>query len=135
MIKYKIKRIIGILFLFITIITTNIFSLNIDIASASEPKESKLIEKISKDYTNKFCNSIGFGLSKESAMNFSLIENKKVFEKKKDIRNIDPILIAEKISISVIEKCGYPINLTGESGINEFKTYYLQKYNDLKSAK
>ena len=38
-------------------------------AEASVIKNDKLIERISKDYTNKFCNSIAFGLSKESAMN------------------------------------------------------------------
>ena len=35
--------------------------------------------------------------------------------------------LAEEIAISVIEKCGYPINLYGEEGILEFKSYYLSK--------
>ncbi|ABM76228.1 Hypothetical protein NATL1_16711 [Prochlorococcus marinus str. NATL1A] len=94
---------------------------------ASENAESVLIKKVSESYTKKFCNSIGFGLSKESAMNFSLNENNKVFNKRKEFNSINKELLADKIAISVIEKCGYPINLSGEKGILEFKTYYLSK--------
>ena len=94
---------------------------------ASESDDNKLIEKVSQSYTNKFCNAIGFGLSKESAMNFSLKENKQVFKKKKGINQINKELLAEEIAISVIEKCGYPINLSGEKGVLDFKSYYLSK--------
>ena len=94
---------------------------------ASESVDSVLIKKASQSYTKKFCNSIGFGLSKESAMNFSLKENNQVFNKRKDFNNINKDLLSEKIAIGVIEKCGYPINLTGENGIQEFKNYYLSK--------
>ena len=94
---------------------------------ASESTDSVLIKKVSKSFTKKFCNSIGFGLSKESAMNFSLAENNQVFNKKKDFKNINKELLAEEIAISVVEECGYPINLSGEKGIQEFKSYYLLK--------
>ena len=95
--------------------------------SATEGIDNKLINKVSKSYTKKFCNAIGFGLSKESAMDFSLAENKQVFNKKKGFNDINKELLAEEIAISVIEKCGYPINLSGEKGILEFKNYYLSK--------
>ena len=94
---------------------------------ASESADSVLIKKVSDSYTKKFCNSIGFGLSKESAMNFSLKENNQVFNKKKGFNNINKELLADKIALEVVEKCGYPINLSGEQGILEFKTYYLSK--------
>ena len=94
---------------------------------ASESADSVLIKKVSESYTKKFCNSIGFGLSKESAMNFSLKENNQVFNKRKGFNNINKELLADKISIAVVEKCGYPINLSGEQGILKFKTYYLSK--------
>ena len=94
---------------------------------ASESADSVLIKKVSESYTKKFCNSIGFGLSKESAMNFSLKENNQVFNKRKEFNNINKELLADKIAIAVVEKCGYPINLSGEQGILEFKTYYLSK--------
>ena len=94
---------------------------------ASESADSVLIKKVSESYTKKFCNSIGFGLSKESAMNFSLEENNQVFNKRKEFKSINKDLLADKIAIAVVEKCGYPINLSGEQGILEFKTYYLSK--------
>tara|TARA_B100000579_G_C22840310_1_gene861065 strand:+ start:359 stop:643 length:285 start_codon:yes stop_codon:yes gene_type:complete len=85
------------------------------------------MEKVSKSYTKKFCNSIGFGLSKDSAMNFSYEENKQVFKKQKEMNNLNKDLLAEEIAISVVEQCGYPINLSGEKGILDFKDYYLSK--------
>ncbi len=94
---------------------------------ASESDDAKLIAKVSQSYTKKFCNAIGFGLSKESAMDFSIAENTQVFRKKKGIDSINKELLAEEIAISVIEKCGYPINLSGEKGVQEFKNYYLVK--------
>ena len=60
-------------------------------------------------------------------MKFSIEENKQVFKKRKEMKNINKELLAEEIAISVIEKCGYPIKLTGEKGILEFKSYYLSQ--------
>ena len=94
---------------------------------ASESADSVLIKKVSESYTKKFCNSIGFGLSKESAMNFSITENNQVFTKKKGFNNINKELLAEEIATSVVEKCGNPIALRGDNGIMEFKSYYLSK--------
>tara|TARA_B100001250_G_C19408040_1_gene617782 strand:- start:252 stop:656 length:405 start_codon:yes stop_codon:yes gene_type:complete len=125
--KEKFKKIIRFLFAFNFLICSTLIIFHPEELYASESVESVLIKKVSKSYTNKFCNSIGFGLSKESAMNFSLKENNQVFNKRKDYNNINKELLAEKIAISVIEKCGYPINLSGEKGILEFKSYYLSK--------
>ena len=123
--KKKINNLIGIFSLFIIILTTNILFIKTDIVSASEVKDSNLIEKISKDYTKKFCNSIGFGLSKESAMNFSFSENREIFKKRKGIDNIDKELLANKIASSVIDGCGYQLNLYGDKDIEEFANDYL----------
>ena len=93
--------------------------------SAIEKENTILLEKISSDYTKKFCNSIGFGLSKESAMNFSYSENKKIFEKRKGFLSIDKESLASKIADSVIFSCGYKLDLYGDKGIKEFKNFYL----------
>ena len=111
--------------LLITIIL--LLNLNVKTVSAIEKYDVKLIEKISKDYTKKFCNSIAFGLSKESAMNFSIAENKQVFKNKKGVNKIKKEILAEEIAISTVENCGYLINLKGQKGIEEFKNYYLDK--------
>ena len=61
---------------------------------ANEAQATDLIERVSKDFTSKFCNSTGFGLSKESAMAFSVSENNAAFKKKKGFQNIDKELLA-----------------------------------------
>ena len=124
--KEKFKKITLRLFAFIFLCSILVV-FHTEALSASESNPSVFIKKVSNSYTKKFCNAIGFGLSKESAMTFSLEENKQVFKNKKEINTLDKELLAEDIAISVIEKCGYPINLSGEKGIIEFKNYYLSK--------
>ena len=126
--KRTLKNLIFKIFTLIILFSSTIY-FNVEKVSALESASSSLIKKVSKDYTKKFCNAIGFGLSKESAMSFSMEENKKVFIKRKGINDIDKELLAEEIAISVIENCGYPINLVGEEGIKEFKSYYISKIN------
>ena len=125
--RTKLMRFFLKLFKFAFIIGTIFIIFNQQETYALDDQESVFIKKVSRSYTKKFCNSIGFGLSKESAMNFSIEENKQVFKKRKEIKNINKDLLAEEIAISVVEKCGYPINLYGEKGILEFKNYYLSK--------
>ena len=126
----KLSGLILRLFICILITSSAFITFHTEVLYASEIDQSNLIKKVSKDYTKKFCNSIGFGLSKESAMIFSIKENKQVFRKMKEINNINKDLLAKEIAISVVEKCGYPINLNGEEGILEFKNYYLSKYKE-----
>ena len=125
--KDTLKTIFLRLFTLMFIMFSILFFFQTESLSAAESSDHKLINKVSKSYTKKFCNAIGFGLSKESAMDFSLAENKQVFKNKKGFYDINKELLAEEIAISVIEKCGYPINLSGEKGILEFKKYYLSK--------
>ena len=125
--KARFKKINLRLFAFIILIFSTLFIFHTGELYASGSVDSTLIKKVSRSYTKKFCNSIGFGLSKESSMNFSLKENNQVFNKRKDFKNINKDALAEEIAIGVIEKCGYPIKLSGEKGIIEFKNYYLSK--------
>ena len=125
--KARFKKINLRLFAFIVLIFSTLFIFHTDELYASESADSTLIKKVSRSYTKKFCNSIGFGLSKESSMNFSIKENNQVFNKRKNFENINKEALAEEIAIGVIEKCGYPIKLSGEKGIMEFKNYYLSK--------
>ena len=125
--KDKFKKITSRLFAFIFFICSTSIFFHTEELNASETSDSVLIKKVAKSYTKKFCNSIGFGLSKESAMTFSLKENNQVFLKRKEFNNINKELLAEEVAIAVVEKCGYPINLSGEKRILEFKNYYLSK--------
>ena len=127
----KLKKINLRLFTIIFMMCSILIIFNAEEVYALESVNSVLIKKVSKSYTQKFCNSIGFGLSKESAMNFSLKENNQVFKKRKEFNNLNKELLAEEIAIAVVEKCGYPINLSGEKGILEFKDYYISKDREL----
>tara|TARA_B100000965_G_scaffold357375_1_gene336043 strand:+ start:719 stop:1114 length:396 start_codon:yes stop_codon:yes gene_type:complete len=125
--RKKLNKIFLSSFAFIFVVCSALIVFHTEHLYALEIGDSVLIQKVSQSYTKKFCNSIGFGLSKESAMNFSLKENNQVFNKRKGFKDINKDLLAEKIAIAVVEKCGYPINLSGERGILEFKNYYLSK--------
>tara|TARA_B100000214_G_scaffold308562_1_gene239946 strand:- start:30 stop:416 length:387 start_codon:yes stop_codon:yes gene_type:complete len=125
--KDRFRKITISLFALVCLICSMLNIVHPEQTYASESEDTVLIRKVSQSYTKKFCNSIGFGLSKESAMNFSLKENNQVFNKRKNFKNINKELLAEEIAIAVIEKCGYPIKLSGEKGILEFKSYYLSK--------
>ena len=126
----KFKKITSMLFAFILFIYSTLAIVHTEELYASESNDSVLLKKVSQSYTKKFCNSIGFGLSKESAMNFSLAENNQVFNKRKDFNHINKELLAEEIANAVVIKCGYPINLSGEKGVKEFKSYYLSRDQD-----
>ena len=110
---------------FLFVLFVSFAPLNLKALANVEKQNDRLIERISKDYTSKFCNSIAFGLSKESAIRFANKENKLIFKKKKGFDNINKEFMADKIAISVVENCGYPLGLKGEKGINEFKAYYI----------
>ncbi len=129
--KKKAFSLIG----FIILMCSTLIIFHAEALYASDSSDALLTKKVSQSYTKKFCNSIGFGLSKESAMNFSLKENNQVFHKRKEFNNINKEILAEEIAIAVIEKCGYPINLLGEKGIMEFKNYYLSKDKEFSSSK
>jgi len=98
---------------------------NLEAFAASEKSIDNLTEKISRDYTKKFCNSIAFGLSKDSAMIFAIKENNQIFQKRKGIGSLNEKLVANKIADSVVATCGYPLNLVGEQGVNEFENDYI----------
>jgi len=97
-------------------------------ADSINPNE-RLIERISKDYTNKFCNSIAFGLSQESAMTFANKENNQIFRKKKGFDNLNKDLLANNIANSVVDNCGYILNLKSEKDIKEFEKDYISMNN------
>ncbi len=115
-IRKMIKSISFITFIFAFIIGT----FNLDVQALTINQNEKLIERISKDFSKKFCNGIGFGLSKESAMNFAMKENIAIFKNKKGVEDIDNKVMAEKITLSVVDKCGYELNITEEEWASNF---------------
>ena len=128
-IKNQLRDIVGFIFIiiagiFITIIPTYNYVLaanEVDLSKLN--KINKLEEKVSKRFANKFCNSIGFGLSKDSSIKFAIGENRMELAENKLAKEIDIKEIEDKTAKSIIAKCGYAINQVGEEGTNEFSEY------------
>ena len=97
------KLIFAVFFLF--------FSFDVQVNALTTKHNDQLIERIAKDFSRKFCNGVGFGLSQESAVNFAMKENIATFKNKKGIEGIDTKAINDKVTTSVVEQCGYSLTL------------------------
>ena len=61
--------------------------------------------KISKKFSNTYCNSIKFGISKDSALKFSIGETNKEFSNNSLNKFIDYKVLNKKILISLEKNC------------------------------
>ena len=96
----------------------------------SDPTVSLLQNRISNNFSKKFCNSIKNGLSKDEAMTSAMIKTENIISftynpQKKWIEKED---LANQISIKVINNCGWSFGLIGKEGIEYFKSYFLEIY-------
>ena len=96
----------------------------------SDPTVSLLQNRISNNFSKKFCNSIQNGLSKDEAMTSAMIKTENIVSftynpQKKWIEKED---LANQISIKVINNCGWSFGLIGKEGIDYFKSYFLEIY-------
>ena len=97
----------------------------------SDPAVSLLQNRISKNFSKKFCNAIQNGLSKDEAMTSSIVKTENIVSfsynpQKKWIEKED---LANQISINVVNECGWSFGLVGKEGINYFKSYFLEIYD------
>ena len=97
----------------------------------SDPTVSLLQNRISKNFSKKFCNAIQNGLSKDEAMRSSIVKTENIVSfsynpQKKWIEKED---LANQISIKVINDCGWSFGLMGKEGIDYFKSYFLEIYD------
>ena len=111
MIRFR-NRFLSVFFIITFVFSIVFSSFDLEVNALSVKQNDELIERIAKDFSKKFCNGVGFGLSQESAVNFAMKENMAIFKNKKGIENIDANSIAEKVSITVVDKCGYQLNLS-----------------------
>ena len=73
--------------------------------------------KISRKFSNTYCNSIKFGISKEGSLRFSIGETNKEFSNNKLNKFIDYELLNKNILLSIENKCQ----------ISDFPKYELEK--------
>lgn len=124
------------IYFLISLIITFIFSpFQSKVYAYQDSKMEKLTEKIATGYSNKFCNAIGMGISRDGATKLAIMENEKskfntklwselLFSGEKNINKLKDQDIDLLISTIVINKCGDAINLKGDKGIEEFSTYF-----------
>ena len=55
----------------------------------------------------------------------TILQIKKVHMKGIKLKNVDKELLAHEIAYSVVDGCGYQLDLYGDEDIDEFANYYL----------
>ena len=132
---FQITKIIIVTFIALIGITTKPLLVN---AQDEIVNDSLFLEeRIAKNYSKKICNAIGIGLSKESAIKLSILENKEskfnpslwieiINSGDKNISRIDNSKLYFRISEEVVSECGYPLKLKGSDGINLFYNEFIK---------
>ena len=97
----------------------------------SDPTVSLLQNRISRNFSTKYCNSIKNGLSKDEAMTSAIVKTENIvsFSYNPQKKLIEKEDLANQISIKVINECGWSFGLVGKEGIDYFKKYFLEIYD------
>ena len=114
-----------IIFLYLTFFSSPSFALKL-----SDPSVSLLQNRISNNFTKKYCRAIKNGLSKDEAMKSAIVKTENIISfsynpQKKWIEKDD---LANQISLQVVNDCGWSFGLTGKEGSDYFKSYFLEIY-------
>tara|TARA_B100000524_G_scaffold327246_1_gene211232 strand:- start:749 stop:1093 length:345 start_codon:yes stop_codon:yes gene_type:complete len=96
-----IRNILNILFsLLLFIVDSPVYSIDF----APKAIESYTL-RISRKFSNTYCNSIKFGISKDGALNFSIGETNKEFSNNKLNKFVDYELLNKNILLSLEKNC------------------------------
>ena len=98
--------------------------------NTSDPSVSLLQNRISNNFSRKYCSAIQNGFSKDEAMKSAIVKTENIISfsynpQKKWIEKSD---LANQISLQVVNDCGQSIGLIGKDGVNYFKSYFLEIY-------
>ena len=104
--------------------------LKVEALNTSDPSVSLLQNRISNNFSKKYCNAIQNGFSKDEAMKSAIIKTENIISfsynpQKKWIEKDD---LANQISLQVVNNCGWSFGLIGKEGVNYFKSYFLEIY-------
>ena len=96
----------------------------------SDPSVSLLQNRISNNFSKKYCNAIQNGFSKDEAMKSAIVKTENIISfsynpQKKWIEKSD---LANQISFQVVNDCGWSFGLIGKEGVEYFKSYFLEIY-------
>ena len=115
------------LFLFIIHLLSPTVGLAFD---KSDPSVSLLQNRISRNFSRKYCKAIENGFSKDEAMKSAIVKTENIIAfsynpQKKWIEKDD---LANQISLQVVNDCGWSFGLNGKEGVDYFKSYFLEIY-------
>ena len=121
-----LKFFLGLFFLLVYLLNP-IICLAFD---TSDPSVSLLQNRISNNFSRKYCNAIQNGFSKDEAMKSAIIKTENIISfsynpQKKWIEKDD---LANQISLQVVNDCGWSFGLIGKEGVDYFKSYFLEIY-------
>ena len=96
----------------------------------SDPSVSLLQNRISNNFSRKYCKAIQNGFSKDEAMKSAIVKTENIISfsynpQKKWIEKND---LANQISLQVVNDCGWSFGLIGKEGVDYFKSYFLEIY-------
>jgi len=96
----------------------------------SDPSVSLLQNRISNNFSRKYCKAIQSGFSKDEAMKSAIVKTENIISfsynpQKKWIEKND---LANQISLQVVNDCGWSFGLIGKEGVKYFKSYFLEIY-------
>ena len=96
----------------------------------SDPSVSLLQNRISSNFSRKYCKAIQNGFSKDEAMKSAIVntENIIAFSYNPQKKWIEKDDLASQISLQVVSDCGHTFGLIGKEGVNYFKSYFLEIY-------
>ena len=125
---------------FLSLFIFVIYSLNPPFGFAfdtSDPSVSLLQNRISNNFSKKYCNAIQNGFSKDEAMKSAILKTENIISfsynpQKKWIEKND---LANQISLQVVNNCGPSFGLIGKDGVDYFKSYFLEIYEKTTPAK
>ena len=122
---------------FFSLIFSLIFIQYVPSVTASElNKDTTIQQKIANNYSKKFCNAIGIGLSTESAARLAINENKNpkfnsslwldiAFSGEEKVKEADSKELFGLISKAIAKDCGRAIELYSNEDIDNFTKYFL----------
>ena len=98
--------------------------------NTSDPSVSLLQNRISNNFSTKYCKAIKNGFSKDEAMKSAIVKTENIISfsynpQKKWIEKDD---LANQISLQVVNECGWSFGLIGKEGVEYFKSYFLEIY-------
>ena len=102
--------------------------LEVSASSSTDPSVILLQNRISNNFTRKYCNAIDKGFSKDEAMRSAIIETENIvaFSLNPQKKWIAKDELAEQIAIKFVNYCVLNFGLIGKDGINYFYNYFLE---------